>query len=291
MKKIVFIVMLIMNVISASAQWKVTPEAGMNVTKYKGEGAKMGFKAGAAVSYTFASRWFSLQSGLYFVQRGKAQSSYAELYGTQVGEDGQRNSVNMFIYPASGASMGGWGYSGPGIGYGYGYDSGYGYGYNNSYSHGGGYGYGFNSGCVHGLDLSGFDIEGVRMYRNRENRGYIQLPVLARFNWEVGKDIRLYIAAGPYFALGVTGKEHHDVVDWKKGNFLPSDRKESWNPFSNDRSYKTPRFDWGAAVEVGVEVKRLTFKMGYDLGFGKESPYGDFDPKYHTVSFTVGYTF
>jgi len=36
---------------SAQAQWKVTPEAGMNVTKYKGDVAKVGFKAGAAVSY------------------------------------------------------------------------------------------------------------------------------------------------------------------------------------------------------------------------------------------------
>ena len=47
------------------------PEAGMNVTKYKGDVAKVGFKAGAAVSYTFGSGWFSLQSGLYYVRRGE----------------------------------------------------------------------------------------------------------------------------------------------------------------------------------------------------------------------------
>ncbi len=29
--------------VSAQAQWKVTPEAGMNVTKYKGDVAKVGF--------------------------------------------------------------------------------------------------------------------------------------------------------------------------------------------------------------------------------------------------------
>ena len=38
--------MLMMCVISAQAQWKVTPEAGMNVTKYKGDVAKVGFKVG-----------------------------------------------------------------------------------------------------------------------------------------------------------------------------------------------------------------------------------------------------
>ena len=74
--------MLMTCVISAQAQWKVTPEAGMNVTKYKGDAAKVGFKAGAAVSYTFGSGWFSLQSGLYYVRRGKGLSSYSEIYGT-----------------------------------------------------------------------------------------------------------------------------------------------------------------------------------------------------------------
>ena len=72
MRKLVVFVMLMTCVISAQAQWKVTPEAGMNVTKYKGDAAKVGFKAGAAVSYTFGSGWFSLQSGLYYVRRGKA---------------------------------------------------------------------------------------------------------------------------------------------------------------------------------------------------------------------------
>lgn len=79
MRKLVVFVMLMTCVISAQAQWKVTPEAGMNVTKYKGDAAKVGFKAGAAVSYTFGSGWFSLQSGLYYVRRGKGLSSYSEI--------------------------------------------------------------------------------------------------------------------------------------------------------------------------------------------------------------------
>ena len=55
MRKLVVFVMLMTCVISAQAQWKVRPEAGMNVTKYNGDVAKVGFKAGAAVSYTFGS--------------------------------------------------------------------------------------------------------------------------------------------------------------------------------------------------------------------------------------------
>lgn len=76
MKKItscVMLMMMLMCVTEVSAQWSVTPEAGMNVTKYKDSPAAVGFKAGAAVSYTFGSGLFSLQSGLYYVQRGDGE--------------------------------------------------------------------------------------------------------------------------------------------------------------------------------------------------------------------------
>lgn len=84
MKKItscVMLMMMLMCVTEVSAQWSVTPEAGMNVTKYKDSPAAVGFKAGAAVSYTFGSGLFSLQSGLYYVQRGTGKSFYGAAYG------------------------------------------------------------------------------------------------------------------------------------------------------------------------------------------------------------------
>ena len=46
MRKLVVFVMLMSCVISAQAQWKVTPEAGMNVTKYKGDVVMLGFMRG-----------------------------------------------------------------------------------------------------------------------------------------------------------------------------------------------------------------------------------------------------
>ena len=84
LKKIVssvMLMMMLMCVTEVSAQWSVTPEAGMNVTKYKGSPAAVGFKAGAAVSYTFGSGLFSLQSGLYYVQRGTGKSFFGTAYG------------------------------------------------------------------------------------------------------------------------------------------------------------------------------------------------------------------
>ncbi len=93
MKKItscVMLMMMLMCVTEVSAQWSVTPEAGMNVTKYKDSPAAVGFKAGAAVSYTFGSGLFSLQSGLYYVQRGTGKGFYGAAYGKNHGQRWER---------------------------------------------------------------------------------------------------------------------------------------------------------------------------------------------------------
>ena len=51
------------------------------------------------------------------------------------------------------------------------------------------------------------------------------------------------------------------------------------------------RFDWGLMLNAGVEVKRFTLNVSYDMGLDKEYRYDDISIKYHTVSFTVGYRF
>ena len=167
MRKLVVFVMLMTCVISAQAQWKVTPEAGMNVTKYKGDAAKVGFKAGAAVSYTFGSGWFSLQSGLYYVRRGKGLSSYSEIYGTSESPYGGREGTSIFLYPVSSDYLNLWGY-----------------GYGN--------GYGFTGFYYDTYGIKDFDVEGIRHRSQKEHREYIQLPILARFDWQGRKGVRVH---------------------------------------------------------------------------------------------------
>lgn len=189
MRKLVVFVMLMMCVISAQSQWKVTPEAGMNVTKYKGDAAKVGFKAGAAVSYTFGSGWFSLQSGLYYVRRGKGLSSYSEIYGTSESPYGGREGTSIFLYPVSSDYLNLWGY-----------------GYGN--------GYGFTGFYYDTYGIKDFDVEGIRHRSQKEHREYIQLPILARFDWQVSKDVRLHLAIGPYLAVGLGGKVTYEESDY-----------------------------------------------------------------------------
>lgn len=72
---------MLLGALTAQAQWKITPEAGFNVTKYTNSPAKIGYKVGAAVSYDFGKSGFALQSGLYYVQRGNGSYDYASMYG------------------------------------------------------------------------------------------------------------------------------------------------------------------------------------------------------------------
>lgn len=257
MKKIVFCVMLMMMICVAtvSAQWSVTPEAGMNVTKYKGSPSAIGFKAGAAVSYTFGSGLFSLQSGLYYVQRGTGKSFYGTAYGKGVDQDGKEQDRYISFSP------GGLWYGGTGVLGGY-----------------------YGNGSFFPTDMR---VDGITLTEGSTRRDYLQLPILGRFNWEVGKDVKLHIAAGPYLAYGISGKSKSKTMEMSEKGY--STTYDSWEPFGKYSSHR--RFDWGLMFNAGIEVKRFTLNASYDLGLGKEYESQDIDLKYQTVSFTVGYRF
>lgn len=261
MKKIVSTVMLMMMlmcVTNVSAQWSVTPEAGMNVTKYKGDSpAQIGFKAGAAVSYTFESGLFSLQSGLYYVQRGQGKTYSGMAYGKGIGLDGKEEDRYLSFAPGS-------------LGYG-------GYGNFSAYGNGG---YG-------GFFPQHMRIDGLELTEGSSRRDYLQLPVLARFNWKLGKDVRLHVAAGPYLAYGISGKSKYTKRSLTEKGYSSTD--DSWSSFGEYSSLQ--RFDWGLMLNAGIEIKRFTLNAAYDMGLGKEYKHSDMGLKYHTFSITVGYRF
>lgn len=96
------------------------------------------------------------------------------------------------------------------------------------------------------------------------------------------------MSLGPYLAVGVNGKNKSIVsmID------LQDEYIGSKNVFENNvYDYGYYRFDWGVAAEAGVEINHFSAKFSYDLGLGKESKYDEIGCKYHTASFTIGYSF
>ena len=89
MKKFVLFVMLMMSVVSVSAQrWSLTPEVGMTAVKRGGFSYidESGYtwnarwKIGVGVEYVVKPDRFSLKSGLYYAQRG-----YSRPYRLRIG--------------------------------------------------------------------------------------------------------------------------------------------------------------------------------------------------------------
>lgn len=123
---------------------------------------------------------------------------------------------------------------------------------------------------------------------------FLQLPLLAQFGWDLGKDTRLNLAAGPYVAYCL----HHSYGYGTYSDFGPyamgygygyggsGSSYGGYDPFAGTRS-----FDWGASFAVGLEVKQLYFNAGYDMSLGKEYAKSDFKANFHTLSLTVGYKF
>lgn len=93
MKKFVLFVMLMMSVVSVSAQrWSLMPEVGMTAVKRGGSSYidepgytwNAGWKIGVGVEYAVKPDRFSLKSGLYYTQRGYSRQSisFGSVYPT-----------------------------------------------------------------------------------------------------------------------------------------------------------------------------------------------------------------
>lgn len=113
MKRIAgLILLMMMGIVSAQAQWTITPEAGMAITKRNGfQTSWIGRpKIGVGLEYQFPSEFFALRTGLYYMQRGYSMDNsrlyYLGYYGYGYGAYGHyadggaqgNNSTSRYIY-------------------------------------------------------------------------------------------------------------------------------------------------------------------------------------------------
>lgn len=235
MKRISFLsVILLLCATMMNAQWRFTPEAGVNISKFEGAKAQVGAKVGVGVRYSFNGddTGWGIRSGLYYIQRSY-QSCFGEIFHGKNAEG--LNYVEVFSPKLMPGSWGKW-------------DK---------------------------------PAEKVRFSESFSRMDYLQLPILAQYAWEIAPDIRWHVAAGPYVALGIAGKDKTSYVDWDLKETFEQGEIE-FNPFS----YKK-RFDAGVVAQTGIEVKRVAFLLNYETSLYKRKMRG----KSHGVSIGVGYTF
>lgn len=259
----------------AHAQWSVTPKAGVNVTKESGSPAKVGYKIGAAVRYEFENSGFSLQSGLYFTQRGRGVNRSLNLWGEGIDSEGNKVGFSRPFY------LNGEDYCFSTYYYNYISDEDFYYG-----------GLGMMTQVP---DLKDAKLKRMEYYESHNHRYYLQLPIMMRYDWKIGDKARFHLALGPYIAYGLGGNAYSEV----QGFELKQDegRYEIVRDYRVSESDRNPfhqgvrRFDWGITAEAGFDIGRWSIALDYDLGLGKQYRSDGIDAKYHTISLTVGYRF
>lgn len=150
---------------------------------------------------------------------------------------------------------------------------------------------GFQAGVKAEMDLAqyitdGFFAEGSLLYNlkggsysgTHSNLGYLQLPVNFGYRTPIAGDISFIGSLGPYFALGILGK---DVVK-NDGTKVKTD------VFGN----RLQRFDFGLNYKVGVEMwNQWQFYLGFEhslLNLSKTAKDNAADMKNRILNFYIG---
>jgi hypothetical protein len=134
-------------------------------------------------------------------------------------------------------------------------------------------------------------------YRATSNPYYIEVPANFVFKTPTGP-IKFFAGAGPYIAVGVSGK---NKVDGKfLGTSFSSEKSIEWsNDDPSTLDYEEgsgygimKRFDYGLNGIAGIETKNIVLSANYGYGLAKlqsgSNSSADDKNKHRVLSFTVG---
>ncbi|MFV0272914.1 MAG: outer membrane beta-barrel protein [Macellibacteroides fermentans] len=128
-----------------------------------------------------------------------------------------------------------------------------------------------------------FEIDDISILNITTRRDYLQLPIMVEYGWNVAEGVRFHTAVGPYVGVGISGNNQIKSIKLETDNKL-SASNSSANPFD---LLKYDRFDWGATVQVGLEVKNFAFIINYNTNLYKRNSTG----KENLFSIGAGYSF
>lgn len=123
---------------------------------------------------------------------------------------------------------------------------------------------------------------------------YLEVPVHFGYKYALNENVKLFGEVGPYFDLGLFGKQKNKTLDFGWDDDDNSYEEESASTFE-----VLKRFDFGLGLRVGAEYKKFTLSFGYDAGvidIYKSDPDDDdldITGAVHNSNFTVsvGYIF
>jgi len=160
--------------------------------------------------------------------------------------------------------------------------------------------YGFNVGPAIGYQFGRhFSLHSGVILENKGTRGnvqaygitadvvnrllYLDVPLLARGNFKAGNMI-IFIEAGPYAGLGLTGRAKIETADTSK----------TWNiNWGKEPEDDFRRFDYGLIAGAGLEWKRFSLEGCFAYGIANIYALGQigYDIEQRVFSLKIGYYF
>lgn len=90
---------------------------------------------------------------------------------------------------------------------------------------------------------------------------YLNIPIHIGYKIPTGRNVSLFVNAGPYFNVGLFGKAKETITS---DNGKATTYTKAGNVFSNKMQ---ERFEWGLGFRAGVEIVRhIQLGFGYDWG-------------------------
>lgn len=132
------------------------------------------------------------------------------------------------------------------------------------------------------------------------NPYYIELPVnaIVKFPFDLKAPTNLFLYAGPYIAMGITGKSKVESsflgVETKRSDDIKFNDDDPTQSGQQGAAYdRIKRFDYGANFGAGLDLHTILIKVNYGLGLAKinstQTNNNDDDKnKYRTLSVSVG---
>lgn len=113
---------------------------------------------------------------------------------------------------------------------------------------------------------------------------YLSIPLHTGYKFSIGRNISMFVNAGPYFNIGLFGKAKETIT----ANNGTISQETTSNVFSDKMRN---RFDWGLGFRAGTEIARhVQLSVGYDWGM-KNIYKNDVDCKNKTFVASCAYMF
>ena len=106
----------------------------------------------------------------------------------------------------------------------------------------------------------------------KRSSNYLEIPVIAKYNFDAGKNTKINIFAGPSLAILL-------------------DSEVETNGKAADNKDQMTGTDWGIVLGLGAEFGDFTIDGRYNFGLTEIIDEGEYDGKSNNMTFMVGYYF